>query len=125
MMYLGSKNKISKTILPIMTGERQNRIWVEPFVGGANLIDKVDGTRIGSDIHNYLIALLQACQAGWIPPNNISKDEYYEIKSNPYDYPDYLVGFVGFLCSFGGKWWGGMPSIQKAIIMLQEVVELS
>ena len=45
MKYLGSKNKIAKYILPIMLENRGERTWVEPFVGGANTIDKVDGKK--------------------------------------------------------------------------------
>ena len=108
MQYMGSKNRIAKHILPIMIAERKpEQFWVEPFVGGANMIDKVGGKRIGNDSHEFLIALLIALRDGYIPPTNISKDLYYAIKSNPTDYPKELVGFVGFLCSFGGKWWGG------------------
>jgi DNA adenine methylase len=105
---MGSKNLIAKSILPIMLAERKlGQYWVEPFVGGANIIDKVEGNRIGNDTHPFLIALLIALQKGYIPPTNISRDFYYTIKSRPQDYPLELVGFVGFLCSFGGKWWGG------------------
>ena len=108
MQYMGSKNKIAKYILPIILAERKpNQWWVEPFVGGANIIDKVNGNRIGNDNHKYLISLLVALRDGYIPPTDISKVFYYEIKSNPKSYPEELVGFVGFLCSFGGKWWGG------------------
>ena len=71
------------------------------------MIDKVVGERIGNDIHKNLIALLEALQNGWIPPTNVSKEFYYDVKSNQNKYSDELVGFVGFLCSFGGKWWGG------------------
>jgi DNA adenine methylase len=41
---MGSKQRIAKYILPIMLDEaRKNNIktWVEPFLGGANVIDKV------------------------------------------------------------------------------------
>ena len=107
MQYMGSKNKIAKDILPIILKEKGSRIWVEPFVGGANLIDKLTGYRIGNDIHKELISLLKALQSGWVPPANVSKEMYYEVKKNPQNYPGELVGFVGFLCSFGGKWWGG------------------
>ena len=51
MKYLGSKNRIAKHILPIMEQYRENRTWVEPFVCGANMIDKVNGNRIGSDLN--------------------------------------------------------------------------
>ncbi len=107
MQYLGSKNKIAKHILPIMLEARGDRTWVEPFVGGANMIDKVDGRRIGNDIHKCLIALLNALQNGWVPPTEITREDYYEIKDDQKGQEPELVGFVGFLCSFGGKWWGG------------------
>ena len=39
---MGSKNRIAKEILPIMLAHRTPEMaWVEPFVGGANVIDKV------------------------------------------------------------------------------------
>ena len=80
MQYMGSKNRIAKHLLPIMLENRNGRTWVEPFVGGANMIDKVDGKRIGSDIHKHLIALHKALQSGWIPPTEVSKEMYYEVK---------------------------------------------
>lgn len=45
MKYMGSKARIARFIIPIMTKERSGRPWVEPFVGGGNIIDKVDGYR--------------------------------------------------------------------------------
>ena len=42
-----------------MLAERKpDQWWVEPFVGGANMIDKVVGNRMGNDSHEFLIALL-------------------------------------------------------------------
>ena len=69
MKYMGSKNRIAKHILPIMLVEAEkNGItkWVEPFVGGANMIDKVPDTfaREGYDINRYLIALLNYSKQG-------------------------------------------------------------
>ncbi len=107
MKCLGGKTRVAKHILPIMLEARGDRPWVEPFVGGANMIDKVDGRRIGNDIHPYLIALLRAVQEGWVPPTRISQEEYYAIKKAPQKYPNELVGFVGFLCSFAGGWFQG------------------
>lgn len=78
------------------------------------MLDKVNHPRrLGSDIHEYLIALLKAVQLGWAPPGEISREEYYSIKAHPDLYPDHLVGFVGFLCSFGGKWFGGYAQNKK------------
>jgi DNA adenine methylase len=107
MKYLGSKNKISKYLLPILLQNRNNKTWIEPFVGGANLIDKIDGNRIGNDNNHYLISLFIALQNGYIPPDTISKDLYIDIKNNKENYPKELVGFVGFCCSFGAKFFNG------------------
>ena len=107
MQYMGSKNKISKYILPLILKNRNDRVYIEPFVGGCNMIYKVGGRRIGSDTNKYLIAMWKALQNGWIPPTEVTREFYYEIKANSDIYSPELVGFVGFLCSFGGKWWGG------------------
>ena len=89
----------------MLAERRPNQWWVEPFVGGANMIDKVGGKRIGNDSHRYLIALHKALQSGWIPPTVVSKEMYYEVKARQNEYSDELVGFIGFLCSYGGRWW--------------------
>ena len=97
----------------MLAERKQGQWWVEPFVGGANMIDKVEGNRMGNDSNEFLIALLIAMRDGYIPPTDISKELYYAIKSRPADYPKELVGFVGFLCSFGGKWFGGYAFNKK------------
>jgi DNA adenine methylase len=102
---MGGKSRIAKRLLQEMLPHRGNRAWVEPFVGGGNVIDKVDGRRIGGDLNEYLIALLVAVRDGWVPPVEVTREFYHEVKSNKDSYPKYLVGFVGFLCSFGGKWF--------------------
>lgn len=106
MKYMGSKNRIAKEILPIMLKERGQRTWVEPFVGGANVIDKVDGIRIGNDNQRYVIALYKSLQVGWKPPIEVTSDFFFEVKSNSDKYPDELVGYLGTQLTFGCEWWG-------------------
>ena len=107
MKYMGSKNRYAKEILPIVLNGRLSSQWyVEPFVGGFNLIDKVDGLRLGNDIHSYLIALFRALQEGWVTPITIDENLYNAIRESKDKYPEYLVGYVGFN-SFGGKFFGG------------------
>ncbi len=106
MKYMGSKNRIAKEILPIMLKERAQRTWVEPFVGGANVIDKVDGARIGNDNQQYVIALYKALQNGWKPPMEVSPDFFFEVKNNKDNYPKELVGYLGTQLTFGCEWWG-------------------
>lgn len=108
MKYMGSKARIAKDILPIMLKHRRpDQYWVEPFVGGANMIDKVTGPRIGSDINPYLIAMFKALQNGWDPPKELTEAQYHDIKNNKHLFDPALVGYVGFALSFGGKWFGG------------------
>jgi DNA adenine methylase len=108
MKYVGSKNRHSKEILNIILRDRLiGQFYVEPFVGGFNMIDKVDGNRIGSDSNKYIIALFKAIQNGWVPPEYVSEDEYKECKRDMDSYPEHLVGFIGFGCSFAGKFFGG------------------
>jgi len=109
MKYMGSKNRHAREILAVIPRQK-DQIWVEPFVGGANMIDKVDNIlRIGADINSYLISMWKALLNGWIPPENISEAEYYRIR----DLDEYkqwepvLYAFVGIGCSYAGKWWGG------------------
>lgn len=108
MKYMGSKNRHAKHLLPIILKDREDGQWyVEPFVGGANMIDKVNGNRIGNDYNHYLISLLQALQSGWLPPKSLTESEYNHIKNNSHLYLPEVVGYAGFPCSYGAKWFGG------------------
>jgi len=106
---MGSKNRISKELVPIITKDLKSSQWyVEPFVGGCNMMDKIDHPyRLGADSNKYLIALLQAIQNGQKLPEYVTKEEYQVVKSNKDNYPDWYVGYVGFICSFRGKYFGG------------------
>ena len=106
---MGSKNQIAKYILPIMLSERKpDQWWVEPFVGGANIIDKVQGKRIGADLNHYVIDALISIRdcISELPKNNkeFTEFDYKELrKSDNYKHK----GYAGFAFSFGGKWLGG------------------
>lgn len=107
MKYMGSKARFVKNILPIITKNRQSNQWyIEPFAGGMNVIAETSGNRIANDINFYLIEMWKKLTNGWIP-KRISKKEYVDIKVNKSKYPPYLIGWVGFNCSYSGKWFGG------------------
>lgn len=111
MKYMGSKNRIAKQILEIVLKERDSDQWyVEPFCGGCNVIDKVRGKRIACDSNKYLIAMWKALISGWVPPI-ITKEEYAYVRDNKSQYKDYFIGWVGFNCSYGGKFFGGFAGI--------------
>jgi len=108
--YVGSKNRLAKHLVPIIQSyiTEDTKGYLEPFVGGANMIDKIQcNHKIGTDIHKYLIAVLKKIERGWIPPKEFTEEEYREIQFNKEKYPDYLVGYVGFQLSYGSKWFGG------------------
>lgn len=118
MKYVGSKNKISKYIIPIIQEciDKNNiETYYEPFVGGANMIDKIRcKNRIGNDIHKELIAMWKEIQNGWKIPLHISEDEYNKVRDNKSLYPPSYVGLVGFNATFGSKYFGGYARGFKA-----------
>jgi DNA adenine methylase len=113
---MGSKNRISKEILPIILNNRKPNQWfVEPFCGGCNITDKVTGNRIANDSNFYLIEMWKALIDGW-KPFEIDKEEYEKVKNNKKGYKPYYVGWIGFNCSYSGKWFGGFAGKTKTKI---------
>lgn len=104
MVYMGSKNRLAKELIPIITANlKENQYYVEPFVGGCNLMDKVKHPlRLGADNNKYLIELLKYVQNGGELPEFIDKDEYLKVKADKESYPEWYAGYVGFICSFRG-----------------------
>lgn len=106
MKYMGSKARIANELLPIILKNRKpEQYYVEPFAGGMNMIQNVTGNRIANDINKYLIAMFTALCSGWEPPKEISKEFYEKCKNEQCE--DYIKGYVGFNCSYSGKWFGG------------------
>ena len=117
MKYMGSKARIAKHILPIILKDRMyGQFYVEPFVGGANSIDKVEGNRIGADCNEYLIAFWKALQEGWTPPRGINKELYEQVKANKEIYPKELVACIGFCFTYGAKWFRGFVGSANDVV---------
>lgn len=108
MQYMGGKSRISKQISEVLNSAiNKDTPFVSLFCGSCAIESKVQATtKILNDKHPYLIAMWQALQNGWMPPDVVTKEEYYRVKDNMDENPA-LTGFIGFGCSFGGKWWGG------------------
>lgn len=116
MKYMGSKARIAKDILAIILKERkQDQYYVEPFAGGMNIIDKVSGNRIANDLNSYLISMFEALCSGW-RPEKIDKEFYNLVKLNKDKFDPYITGWVGFNCSYSGKWFGGYAGEVKTKI---------
>ena len=109
MQYFGGKQRISKPLTEYLNLQlKDGQPFVDLFCGSCNVVTKIDSNRIriANDKHKYLIAMWKALQEGWAPPQYLTKEEYNFIKNNKEDKPC-LTGFVGFGCSFAGKWFGG------------------
>ncbi len=108
MLYLGGKARLAKRILPtILAGRTDGQTYVEPFLGGCNVLPHVTGTRIGSDAEGSVIRLYSALRDGWEPPTSVTEDEYRAIRTDPAAFHPAMEAFAAFGCSFGGKRWGG------------------
>ena len=107
MKYMGSKNRIAKEIIPIITAGRTTETFYDLFCGGGNIIDKVVGKRVANDNNKFLIALFKEMQKDNFELPFIGEIEYKNIQKNKDSYPDWLVGYVGFQLSFGAKFFGG------------------
>jgi DNA adenine methylase len=111
MKYMVSKARLAGNIVPILNSFKKERhTYKEPFVGGANIADKVDfKIKDCSDKNPYLIALLDHVAKGGLLPKTITKGEYYEVRDDKDAYPLWYVGLVGFCASFGGRFFEGYP----------------
>lgn len=110
MRYLGGKTRLAKPIVNAILADtdiREN--WIEPFVGGGSVLEqavkKFQNCTAG-DASEDLILCWSSLSNGWKPPRSISEETYEYLK---HDEPSALRGYVGYACSFGGKWFGGYP----------------
>lgn len=118
MVYMGSKSRIAKEIVPIIQSyidDNNIHNYLEPFCGGGNVIDKVKCEhKYASDVQPYLIALLKQTQKDTsVFPETITLEEYKDVKDNKEKYPAWYVGLVGFCASFGGKFFNGYSRDSK------------
>lgn len=85
MVYMGSKSRFAKEIVPILQdiiNKNNIAIYIEPFVGGANIIDKINcPTKIGYDKN---ISLIELHKKGQTNPEEIpsigSPEWWYQAK---------------------------------------------
>ena len=111
MKYLGGKNKISKYIADFIresVGPDMVDGYLEPFCGSLAITVRMNDYKkvIASDIHSDLIKLWKEVQKNkFTPPLTLNEEQWKEIKTHKS--PSALKAFVGFGCSFGGKYFGG------------------
>lgn len=110
MRYLGGKTRLAKEISAAILADTVHRKrFYDPFVGGGSIMNSMvphfTENHI-SDIHPDLVALYQKIAAegiDWIP-EEVDEAAWRVQKTNEISA---LRGFVGFGCSFGGRWFEG------------------
>lgn len=120
MKYMGSKSKIANDIINTIKNHCDDnnfiiKTWIEPFVGGSNIIKNIsdDIIKIGYDNNKYLIEMYKSLQLNGINyfTHNIPKELYdsvrecYKNKNNMYE-NDY-IGWIGFMASANGRFFDG------------------
>ena len=116
MRYSGSKRRFAKDLVPIITKRLEAETeFVDLFCGGCNILSEVDhGNKTGVELNKYVLALWQYIKdnkgMGDIP-EFVDEETYYDIKwhyeNQTERYPDWLIGYVGACCSYGGAWFNG------------------
>ena len=118
MVYQGSKNKIAKYIVPIIQkyiNDSNITVYIEPFCGGVNIIDKIKcKTRIASDYNEDLIALLKYVQKDnelSIAPGECTFEHYSDVRENRKQgtnkYSKEYTALIGYCASYGGRYFDG------------------
>jgi DNA adenine methylase len=111
MQYLGGKARLGAHIVSaIFTDLSVNivRLAVDLCSGAGGVTYRLAdrATRvIAVETHAGLVAMHKAIQGGWIPPEQVSLEEYRAQRQAPPNDP--LSAFIEFGCSFAGKSWGG------------------
>lgn len=118
MIYQGNKARLRKYIVPFIQNciDRNNiKTYIEPFVGGANVIDHIRcSERIGTDINRELITLLNYMK--YYPDMAIFPEEcpfklYNNVRearkkhTGKYS-PEFTAG-IGYFASYGGRYFDG------------------
>ena len=105
MKYMGGKYRQAKAYAQFFKSHYKWSAYYEPFCGMCSVLERIDGPRFASDAHPEVIALWQALQRGWVPPDKMDEDTWRHLK-NGHGTPE-LRAFAGFGCSFGGRYFEG------------------
>lgn len=118
--FQGGKWKVGKTLAEMIEAHRApGQTYIEPFVGGANVIWRISGARIGSDLHELLINFwLAVVEDIWKPDPIAPTDaEYDNFKARYEHVRDFSglsrkeqaqVAWIGYAASHDGAWFNGI-----------------
>ena len=109
-----------KELLPfIMNGTDNNTVFFDCFGGGMNVISEIPSkNKVACDTNYYIVDLWTKIRDNGLDSLELPKNSdeltfapYEDIRqsylNNDNRYCDYLIGFVGSACSYGGAWFNG------------------
>ena len=108
MVYQGSKARIVKDLMPLLTRHlTKDRWFVDLFCGGCNVVSGLSNhpLRMANDKNPYLIALFRHVCGGYSLPAVVTREQYEEVRTHMEDFQPWYVGYVGFVCSARGKFF--------------------
>lgn len=109
MRYQGGKERISKQVAEVLRGgQNESDTFVSLFCGTCSIESKLNcySRIICNDIHPYLIAMLKGVRDGYVFPDMVTEEEW-KYRREYKDENPVMTGFVGFGCSFGGRFFQG------------------
>ncbi len=114
MKYIGSKSRIAADIVPILQNiinENGIKHYIEPFVGGFNVIDKITcENRLGNDIDPLVCDLVETCReypALLDMLKTPTREEYYDVRDNAYKYQGWYRAAILLFASYNARVYGG------------------
>ena len=119
---MGNKAKIANDILPIMLDGYKGHFFYDLFCGSCSIIQDVPTKyiRVANDKNKYLIAMWQSLTLGKTFPNKIEKDFYDDVRNcfhgKNNNYEDDLVGWVGYMASFNGRFFSAGYSGHNVVV---------
>lgn len=115
--YMGGKTRSLKHLIPVLQAHAQpGQPYIEPFVGGGSVLEAMFDParpRVASDINRALICFYRAVQKGWLPPDEITEDDYARLKLAN-DPKDPTTAFAATQCAFAASWFAGYARTNDA-----------
>lgn len=118
MKYMGNKRKIAKEILAVMD-VKETDVFVDMFCGSLSVTQEANTKDIiANDLNKYLIAMWKGILDGEQYPQEITREFYSEVRNayncarggktyEQYLYNDGIIGWVGFMGSYNGRFYDG------------------
>lgn len=113
MRYMGSKRFMVydiKNIIETVRDLKNVDHFYDLFMGGCSVIENINiKYRIGNDLNKYLIAFINHIRDNGVNelPEFISREQWYKVKNNMKDFPDWYVFYAMNFGSFNGNWGQG------------------